>query len=526
MKSVLFFFMTLLPLLGYGQIITTVCGNGLPGSDGNGGLATLAKVYYPTLVTCDLFGNYYFTENSHKARMVSKCGIITTLAGVGTSGYSGDGGVATAAQLNMPLGIAVHKSGDIYINDRMNYRIRKVDALTGIITTVAGNGTPGFFGDSGPAILASINGVAGIACDTFGNLFISDHINNRIRKINNSGIISTYVGTGVGGYSGDGGLADTAKITLPSGIACDLSGNVFFIDGGCMGVRMVDRITGIISTVAGSGVTGFSGDGGPATLAKFYGPIAVTVDLNGNIYIADKGNERVRRVNTSGIVNTVAGTGTSGYSGDGDIATVANLYYPEGVACNKAGNLLIADFANHRIRKVTFNSDDTVSISISSVLSVPVGSIVTINATVANAGSSYIIHWLNRGVEFSTTTVPVVTYTKPSGIDTITARVVSTASYGCYDSVTSAPHYVSESSVNVAWLSQGVFSVFPNPGHNTLSISGEEVINSVTISNLVGEVLIKEQPEKEATQISIAHLPPGMYLLRVNDVYVQRFMKE
>jgi hypothetical protein len=444
-------------------------------------------------------------------------------------GFAGDGGLATAAQFNTPLGVAFDKSGNVYINDRLNYRIRKVDALTGIISTVAGNGVAGFSGDGGPATMASISGAPGIACDTFGNLFISDHSNNRIRKVNTAGIISTYAGTGTSGFSGDGGLADTARISLPLGITCDLAGNLYFIDGGCIGVRKINKSTGIITTIAGSGMTGYSGDGGPATSAKFYNPVAVTVDINNNLYIADKGNQRVRKVDNAGTITTVAGTGITGYSGDGGIATAANLYNPEGVACNSSGNLYIADFANHRIRKVTFNEDIEMSVNISSGPTYPMGTTVTVTATVSNAGSSYLIRWMNRGMEFATTTVPTVTYTKGPGTDTITARVVSTATYGCYDSTTSAPHYVHEGMVGVAYTPAMATNLrlYPNPAHTQLTISTTEPITSLCITNVLGQVVAAPPflPQGEVT-LPVEHLPKGVYVVRVNGVYIQRFVKE
>lgn len=341
-------------ILSYSQVITTVAGNGLPGDSGDNGPATNAKIDYPTLVVFDSHGNYFFTENSNKVREVNACGIISTIAGTGTAGFSGDSSLATNAELNRPLGVAIDKFDNIYISDFGNNRIRKVDAITGIITTYAGNGDFSYGGDSGLAINASIKGSSGIACDTFGNLYISDHGNNRIRKVDAMGIMTTYAGNGLGGYGGTGGLADTTKISLPQGLICDISGNIFFIEGGCVGVRKVNVNTGIITTVAGNGTVGFSGDSGPATLAQFYAPVTVAIDRIGNIYIADKGNERVRIVDSLGMVNTVVGTGVAGYSGDGGLADTAKLYYPEGVACDSVGNLFIADFVNNRIRKVAF----------------------------------------------------------------------------------------------------------------------------------------------------------------------------
>ena len=212
------------------QIITTASGNGLPGDTGDSGPATSAKIDYPTLNVFDAQGNYYFTENSNKVRKVTPDGIISTIAGTGIAGFAGDSGLATSAKLNGPIGIGIDKIGNIYINDCQNNRIRKIDATTGIITTYAGNGTAGFSGDSGLATAASINGAADVACDTFGNVYISDHGNNRIRKVDTAGIITTVAGNGIGAYGGTGGRADTTKISLPVGITCDLTGNLYFVE--------------------------------------------------------------------------------------------------------------------------------------------------------------------------------------------------------------------------------------------------------------------------------------------------------
>jgi hypothetical protein len=306
-----------------------------------------------------------------------------------------------------------------------------------------------------------------------------------------------------------------------------LAGNIYFIDGGCIGVRKINRSTGFISTIAGIGLSGYSGDGGAAIAAKFYNPVTLHVDKVGNIYIADKGNQRIRKINNSGIISTVAGTGISGYSGDGVHATSSNLYNPEGVACDMSGNLYIADFANHRIRKVLFNNEDTLSINLSSLSSSPIGSTVTVNATVANAGSSYMIRWQNRGVEFATTTVPVVIYTKMPGVDTITARVISTASYGCYDSTTSAPQYVSDSSTGVRGVGvMGGVYVYPNPAKKQVTIMAGERMRSVAISNMQGHELLRYAPNATSYTVAIDMLPPGVYMVRVNDVWVGKVVKE
>ena len=285
-------------------------------------------------------------------------GVISTVAGNGTNGYSGDGGAATSAELSNPGGVAVDASGNLFIADSGNYRIREV-GTNGIITTVAGNGTNGYSGDGGPATQAELNVPIGPFLDAFGNLFILDLHNNVIRKVGTDGIITTVAGNGTVGYSGDGGPATKAELYWPNGVAVDASGNLFIADTDNNVIREVGT-NGIITTVAGNGYTnsygggGYSGDGGPATQAELYWPSGVAVDAFGNLFIADTGNRRIREVGTDGIISTVAGNGTLGYSGDGGPATKAEWYWPHGVAVDASGNLFIVDVINQRIRGVVF----------------------------------------------------------------------------------------------------------------------------------------------------------------------------
>ena len=277
--------------------------------------------------------------------------IINTVAGNGVWGYRGDGGPATQARLQSPSGVAVDREGNIFIADTSNYRIRKVDT-SGIITTVAGNGVPTFNGDGGPATSASIRYPSGVAVDSVGNIYIADKYNSRIRKVDTNGIISTVAGNGVYGYSGDGGPATEAGIKYPRGVTVDSAGNIFIADTFNHRVRKVD-ISGIITTVAGNGQKAFSGDGGPATEAGIKYPQDIAVDSKGNIFIADAQNSRVRKVDTDGIITTVAGNGVYGYSGDGGPPTEAQLDYPTGLDVDSVGNIYIADVRNNRIRMIS-----------------------------------------------------------------------------------------------------------------------------------------------------------------------------
>jgi uncharacterized protein (TIGR03437 family) len=277
---------------------------------------------------------------------------INTFAGIGTAGYSGDNGPATQAEINRIVGLATDAFGNIYLADQDNNRVRKVDTK-GVITTFAGTGTAGFSGDGGPAAQAELSGPLGVCVAPSGAIYVNDYGNERIREISPSGIISTVAGNGTTGNSGDGGPATAATFTIPIRCAVDSSGNLFIVDQGAYRVRKVD-VNGIITAYAGTGASGFSGDGGPATQADMNNPTWVTVDASGNLYVTDQFNFRIRLVNAaSGTITTVAGNGDNTFAGDGGPATSASLGYPGGTVVDPAGNLFIVDGSNNRIREVS-----------------------------------------------------------------------------------------------------------------------------------------------------------------------------
>ncbi len=296
-------------------------------------------------------GNIYIADlNNNRIRKVDTAGIITTFAGTGTAGYSGDGRSATAADLNQPYGVCGDAHGNIYIADRGNYVIRMVDP-SGIIFTVAGDGTRGYRGDGHPATDGEFKDPVGVAVDISGNIYIADAGDHRIRMVDASGTMSTICGGGVPGSSGDGGPATTARINTPVSVSADLSGNVYIADSGNQKIRVIDA-SGIISTFAGIGTSGFSGDGGYATAASLSSPVGVVTDIFGNVLIADAGNNRIRLVNPSGIISTLAGTGAPAYGGDGGYATSAQINMPTKIVMDNVGNMFIADASNDRIRKL------------------------------------------------------------------------------------------------------------------------------------------------------------------------------
>jgi len=318
---------------GGSYLITTVAGTGSQGFSCDNGLANFAQLNDPYGVAVDSAGNLYIADQENNCIRKVADGVIATVAGNGTRGFSGDGGPATGAQLWVPQGVTVDSAGNLYISDMDNHRIRRVS--NGVITTVAGNGTAGFSGDGGPATSAQLQYPQGIAVDYAGNLYIADTGNRRIRKVS-KGVITTVAGNGWPGYSGDNGPA-TSAMFFPSGIAVDSASNLYISDSGSERIRKVSN--GVITTVAGNGTAGFSGDGGPATSAGLWTPQGVTVDSAGNLYIADQGNHRIRKV-SNGVITTVAGGGSS--LGDGGPATSAQLD-PEGVAVDASGNLFVAE---------------------------------------------------------------------------------------------------------------------------------------------------------------------------------------
>jgi sugar lactone lactonase YvrE len=313
--------------------------------------ATKTEISLVDGIAVDKKGNVYIAmrDNNIISRIDLK-GFMTTYVGTGSSGFSGDGGKATEARLNVPAGLAFDRSGNLYIADRNNHRIRKVDTR-GTITTIAGTGTAGFSGDGGLATQAQLNLPSGVALDGKGNIFISDRSNNRIRVIDSKGKILTYAGSGNDGFRGDNGPALKASIDRPFGIALDRKGNLYIADRRNNRVRKVNT-QGIITTVAGDGGYFMMGDNGPAYRASIAGPTGVVVDDQGTLYIADRENNRIRAVDSEGMISTVVGTGQQDYNGDSEVGRDTNLHLPFGVALTPDGKLLVVDRSHYRIRSI------------------------------------------------------------------------------------------------------------------------------------------------------------------------------
>ncbi len=333
-------------------IITTVAGNGLFYGILQDGLpAIFESLGSPSGIALDGSGNLYIADTyTHAIRKVSaETGIITTVAGDGRSGYIADGMQATNARLSSPFGVALDSSGNLLIADTGNNRIRKITATTGIITTLAGNGSLGYSGDGGPATAAQLYNPRAVVADASGNLLIADRGTCRVRKVT-AGTITTVAGNGEWGALGDGGAAIIAQLGGPEGLALDGTGDIYIADRS-NGLRKLSD--GIITTVAGNGTRGYLGDGGPATNAQLNQPRSVALDGGGNLYIADSSSNTIRRVMAvTGMISTIAGNGAGGYSGDGLPSTSAQLNYPSGIAFDGAGDLYIADMGSHRIRKI------------------------------------------------------------------------------------------------------------------------------------------------------------------------------
>jgi uncharacterized protein (TIGR03437 family) len=387
------------------SLILTAVGTGSSSAQGDGGLAGQASLGQPSALAFDAQGNLYIAEtfNDRVRKVNASDGKISTVAGGNGTGAKGDGGPATAAQLHCPTGVALDAQGNLYIADRDNHRVRRVAAADGLITTVAGTGTAGFGGDGGDAKEARLDTPYTVAVDRQGNLYVSDTGNNRVRKVNASDSkINTVAGTGETGSAGDGGPATAAQLNEPEQVAFDAQGNFYIADTFNNRIRKVNASDGIITTIAGTGVRGATGDGGDAKLARIGLPEGLWIDAEGNIFIADTFNDRIRKITTDGKINTVAGNGLNGYSGDGVAATGTRLNCPTGVITDATGKIFIADRDNHRVRVVQNvpTNDNTAPVialtgPITGASHTTSTSPLTLNGTASDANGILLVQWVN-----------------------------------------------------------------------------------------------------------------------------------
>ncbi len=339
-----------LPFCVNAQIISTLAGNGKQGSSGDGGFASYATFNGPMGLLMDGRGTLYIADqDNNRIRVINSYGVVKTIAGTGSSGGStGDGGPAVKAKINHPTGMAMDKAGNLYIADSWNNKIRKID-VDGKITTVAGNGVAGYSGDNIPAVTAKLNNPKSVAIDPLGNLIIADCNNCRIRRVDTAGIITTIAGTGDVSYYGNGVPATASKLNKPAAVAIDKDGNILIADTYNNLIRKITTDS-LIHNIAGNGTPGYGGDNSSG-FSQLNRPSGLAVDGVGNVFIADMNNNRVRKIDTGGTITTVAGNGSPGSAGDGGSSVEAELYVPTCVAVDSAGNLYVGQ-SDNKIRYV------------------------------------------------------------------------------------------------------------------------------------------------------------------------------
>ena len=584
----------LIPFVSTGQIICTYAGIGTTGTIESGYANTVPCA--PLDVMTDSIGDVYFTGGASVYK-IDTSGYETRFAGVfGSITSGGDGGPASLANLNFPTALAIDRQGNIYIAETYGAKVRKINT-SGIISTIAGNGTPGFSGDGGLALVAELHEPRSIAVDSKGNVYVGDSYNHRVRKIDTNGIITTVAGNGYAGYYGDGISASACTIGGGMyGMFIDDSDNIYLPDNFCVRKITTD---GIIHTIAGSPTSsGYSGDGGPALLAHFNALYDVTVDHHANIYVADFYSNNVRKIDSTGIISTVAGEDTAGYNGDGELSSVALLHMPYGIATGPTGKLFICDIMNYRMRIVEVpeiaisTSADTICSGVLTRFTAAGKNVCdahykwTVNSWPAGTDSSVLlINTLVTGDTVSCTLVTspddtvvalsnsIVISTVPSpnanissdsvvcqdavinftvvdtggiwyltnnkaimsgllltghtaGRDTVTYTVSNTWC-AVTDSfiVTVLDSTLCSSGINEMANTSGAVNVYPSPVHDLLNISATYQVKSVLISTIDGRTIYSKTYDKEDIVIDVSVIPAGLYLLRINESDVRKFVK-
>lgn len=512
--------------------ISTLAGTGFPGFAGDGAAGTKATLTLPSGVALDASGGVYIADQWNlRLRKVDSSGNINTVAGNGGFSYSGDGGPATRAQLNTPQGVTVDGSGNLYITDSRNAAVRKVSTdhtisslpgtslvnpsgivadssgnvyvadyldnrikrigIDGSVSTIAGNGTPGFAGDGGPATSAQLNAPAGLAIDKTNSLYIADFANNRIRKITPDGNINTIAGSGTQNYSGDNGAAALAGLNGPLAVAVDASGNVYIADTNNHAIREVTA-DGLIHTAAGTGVPGFAGDGGPPARAQITAPRGIVIDAAGNLYISDS-TMRIRKVIPGLVITTIAGNGSSGYSGDSGIATLAMLNGPAGLAFDSSGNLYVADAANNAVRVLQRAAASAITLTnITNAASNQTGAIapgeivvlygsglgpaqLTLGA--AGAGGTIPAALAGTAVTFNGIPAPIL-YTSPNQISAVVPFAVTGTSVQVVASYLGQPS--APKTVTAATAAPGLFTIDYSGKGQAVAINQDHQLNNAS----------------------------------------------
>ena len=519
------------PWSSQAQKITTFAGSSTAGYAGDGGQASAAQFTFDYGLKIDASGNLLVCDYANNVlRKIDGSGIITTIAGNNTAGSTGDGGPATAAELNGPAETAMDAAGNIYIADRHNLRVRKINTA-GVISTYAGSGS--LYGDGGQATAANIGTPFGIAVDAAGDLYISD--GTHIRKVNTAGIITTIAGTTIG-YSGDGGLATAAQFNSPYDMTFDGAGNLYICDYANNAIRKINT-SGYISTIAGTGTAGYTGDGGLASAAELNQPISLSFDAVGNLFFTQRGNNVIREINTVGIISTFAGSGSAGYSGDGGPATGASFSSPVGVVAYGVGSVFVADEFNNVIRAVdrwpVFAAGAQDTFSICANVSETLNSLLAINDTDSAQTERWTVyaapmHGTLSGFPYSAASTGVSM--TPSGlVYTPNAGYTGTDTFdiNISDWIKSATIRISVTVDVCGTLAvSGVgavaddLNVYPNPSSGsfivTLPAANEE--STIAIMDVTGRVVETKAVPAQTTRFTfdLSNKPAGAYMVKVS----------
>ncbi len=429
------------------------------------------------------------------SKIQAQVNIITTIAGKDTAGYCCDGESATNAKLNYPYSIWLDKFDNIFITDALNQRIRKIEKSTGIITTIAGTGVGGYSGDNGLSINAEIFLPSGIIIDTIGNIYFADAGNMVVRKIDGlTNIITTFAGNGTMGSSGDNGPAINAELNGPCGLCFDKFGNIIIADEHNDKIRKVDVSTGIITTIAGTGVMGYSGDSGLAINSELNRPLQVCIDSAGNVLISDTYNAVIRKIDIStGNITTIAGNGVAGYGGDNGPAANAEFYSPVGLYIDQQQSIFIADDENGAVRKIDGST----------------GIVTTVAGTGGIPGYSG-----DHGPATSAEIIPTDIFFDSAG-----NMFIADADNNCIRKVNNA---LEVTTINLA----EEIKIYPNPATAQINVTSPNIIKQINISNILGQTVYSKKCNNESIQVNISELPTGIYLIKVNDTKLRKFVKE